>query len=131
MRYLSAEDILILHAFVVDATGGSHGVRDVGLLKSIAHKPQSQFGGKELYTGVFKKAAVLLESITNYHVFIDGNKRTAFTIAARFLYLNGYEFTPTNKDAEKTVLKVATKKISLAELEAWLKKNSKKLPKRN
>ena len=127
MRYLTAKEILVLHALVVDETGGSHGVRDVSLLASIAHKPQAEFSGKELYMGIFKKTAILLEAITNYHVFVDGNKRTALVGAARFLYLNEYELTATNKDAEKIVMRVANREIDMKQLTAWLKKNSKNI----
>lgn len=119
-----------MHALVIDDTGGAHGVRDLSLLQSIAYKPQSRFGGKELYKGPFEKAAVLLEAVANYHVFIDGNKRTALVAAARFLSINGYEFTASNKAAEKTILAVATKEISMGKLQVWLQKNAKKLPKR-
>lgn len=130
MRYLSAEEILVLHALVVDETGGSHGVRDAHLLASIAHKPQARFDGKELYGDIFHKAAVLLEAIANYHVFLDGNKRTAFIVASRFLYLNRYEFTANKKEAEKVVLAVATKHFKLEELSQWLKKHSRKIGKK-
>ncbi len=126
MRYLSAQDILVLHALVIDETGGSHGVRDIELLQSIAHKPRTNFGGKELYPGVFMKAAVLLEAIANYHIFVDGNKRTAFVATARFLAVNGYEIIATNKDTEKTVLGVAEKSLNVNKLSRWLKKNSRK-----
>ena len=126
MRYITAEELLMLHARVIDATGGSHGVRDIGLLQSIIVKPSAQFGGKELYSGVFRKAAVLLESIANYHVFVDGNKRTAFTATAYFLHINGYELTATNKAVEKTIISVATKHINLDALEAWIEKHIEK-----
>ena len=126
MRYITAEELLMLHARVIDATGGSHGVRDIGLLQSIIVKPSAQFGGKELYAGVFRKAAVLLESIANYHVFVDGNKRTAFTATAYFLHINGYKLTATNKAVEKTIISVATKHISLNALEAWIEKHIEK-----
>jgi len=126
MRYISAEELLMLHARVVDATGGSHGVRDVGLLQAIIVKPSAQFGGNELYPSIFKKAAVLLEAIANYHVFVDGNKRTAFMAAAYFLHINGYELVATNKAVEKTVLAVATKHMNLAALEAWIGKHTEK-----
>jgi death-on-curing protein len=109
MRYLTAEEILILHARVVDATGGSHGVRDVELIKSIVHKPQATFGGEELYKGAFTKASVLLETLVNYHVFIDGNKRTGFIAAARFLFVNGYKLMASNAEAEEFVVGIATK----------------------
>lgn len=126
MRYLTAEEILILHARVVDATGGSHGVRDVHLLASIAHKPQAMFGGTELYASVFKKTAVLLEAIANYHVFVDGNKRTALIAAARFLYLNGYNLSASNREAERMVLAVATKHVDVKGLSAWFETHSEK-----
>ncbi|MEK7143698.1 MAG: type II toxin-antitoxin system death-on-curing family toxin [Patescibacteria group bacterium] len=126
MRYLSAQDILILHALLVDETGGSHGIRDIGLLQSIEHKPKSSFVEKEPYPGVFLKAAILLEAIANYHIFVDGNKRTAFVAAAHFLAVNGYEIMATNKDVEKTILSVAEKRLSVEKLSFWLKKNSKK-----
>lgn len=130
MRHLSAEEILVLHAFIVDETGGLHGIRDIPLLQSIAHKPQSRFGGRELYRGIFVKVAILLEALANYHVFIDGNKRTSFTVAARFLFLNGYEIGATNTDVETTVLAVATKQMSVEKLTVWLKKNSTKISKK-
>lgn len=116
----------MLHARVVDATGGSHGVRDIGLLQSIVVKPSAQFDGRELYPGIFQKAAVLLEAIANYHVFVDGNKRTAFTAAAYFLHINGYELVATNKAVEKTVLAVATKRMNPDALEAWVEKHAER-----
>src|SRR3989344_2507975 len=129
MRYLSAEEILIIHAYIIGETSGLHGVRDVELLQSIAHKPQARFSGKEIYGGVFLKAAVLLEAIANYHGFIDGNKRTSFACAARFLYINGYAITMTNKDVEQTIIKVAAKELTISDIVAWFKKNSKKVRK--
>ena len=125
MRYLTAEEILILHARVIDKTGGSHGVRDTNLLASIAHKPSAKFGGKDLYPDIFLKAAVLLEALVNYHVFVDGNKRTGLICAGRFLAINGHELAATNHEAEKIVLSVAKKEIDLDALVRWLKINRK------
>lgn len=126
MRYLTAEELLVLHALVVDEFGGSHGVRDIELLKSIIHKPRSSFGGKDLYPTLHQKAATLCEAIVNYHVFVDGNKRTALIAVARFLAVNDYELTATNKAVEKAILDVATKKMDTEVLARWLKTHSKK-----
>ena len=126
MRYLTAKDILIIHALLIDETGGAHGVRDLGLLESAAHRPQSVFGGKELYSDIFLKAAVLFESLARNHVFIDGNKRTAIVSTARFLYLNDYELIATNKELERFVLSVVTKKLSLPIMARWFEKHTKK-----
>jgi death-on-curing protein len=126
-RYLSAETILVLHSEVVDATGGSHGVREVGLLAAISDKPRAAFGGVDLYPNVFTKAAVYLESIVNYHVFIDGNKRTGITVCARFLYENNHELTATNRQVEEFVLSVATEKKDIGIVVEWLKKHTQKI----
>ncbi len=127
MRYLAAEEILVLHALVIDEYGGSHGVRETELLKSAAHKPQTAFGGKDLYPALWDKAAVLCEALVNYHVFVDGNKRTALIAAARFLFLNGYELTATNLQAERAIYDVAEKKVNAPKLAAWFKKHARKV----
>lgn len=125
-KYLSAKTILVLHSEIIDKMGGSHGIRDVGLLAAISDKPKAAFGGSELYPDIFTKAAVYLESIVNYHVFIDGNKRTGITACARFLYLNGYDLSTTNGEVEKFVLSVAAEKTETQVIAIWLKKHTKK-----
>lgn len=126
-RYLSAEAMLVLHSEIIDATGGSHGIRDIGLLAAIADKPKATFGGSDLYPDVFIKAAVYLESTVNYHVFIDGNKRTGIIACARFLYQNGYNLSATNKEMEKFVLSVAAEKLTVPTIATWIKKHTRKI----
>ncbi len=127
MKYLTAEEVLVLHSEIIDKTGGSHGVRDVGLLSSVIEKPKMQFSGKELYPGVFVKAGVYLEAFANYHVFVDGNKRTAFVSAARFLYINGSEFRGSNNEVERFMLQVVVEKLDIVKISSWLRKHSKGL----
>ncbi len=127
MRYLSAEEILVLHALVIDEYGGSHGVREIELLKSVAHKPQATFSGKDLYPTLWEKAAVLCEALVNYHVFVDGNKRTALIATARFLIVNGWELTATNNAAEKAIIGIVTKSMNVDSLAQWFKKHSRKV----
>ena len=129
MRYLSPQEILIIHAKIIDETGGLHGIRDTGLLASLSERPKTQYGGKELYQGVFKKTAIYLESIIQYHVFLDGNKRTAISVSARFLFINGYILETNNKELEKFVLRVAIEKLDTEKIAEWFKKNSKKIRK--
>jgi death-on-curing protein len=126
MQYLSGEDILVIHSEVVSATGGSHGVRDAELLAAIADKPRAAFGGNDLYPDLFTKAAVYLESIVNYHVFIDGNKRTGFVATMRFLAQNGYDFTAPNREVEDFVVSIAEKDPEIKTVATWLKKHSKR-----
>ena len=124
MKYLTVQDILVIHAKIIDATLGSHGVRDTHLLASIAEKPKMAIGGEDLYAGVFVKAAVYLESVVNYHVFIDGNKRTAFAVAVRFLDLQGYTCEFTRHEVVETMVGVVEGKYSMEEIALWLQKHS-------
>lgn len=126
MQYLAADDIVFIHDEIVKQTGGSLGVREPGLLASIAHKPQTSFSGEELYPNVFTKAASLYEALCNYHVFVDGNKRVAAIATYRFLSINSYELTATNKSLENYTIEIATKNPDINEVAAWLKKHSRK-----
>lgn len=127
MKYLTPQDILVIHARIIDETGGSHGIRDTGLLVSLVERPKAAFGGKEMYPGIFEKAAVYLESLVSYYVFVDGNKRAGIAAAARFLFLNGYTLQANNKQVETFVLKIAEEKLEIRAIAAWFKKHAKKL----
>ena len=130
MKYLSTADILAIHDRVIEETGGMLGVREENLLQSIAHRPKTAFGDVERFPDVFTKAAVYLESIATYHVFLDGNKRTALSSAAIFLHLNGFETSFPVENAERFMLAVAQRQRSLEEIVAWLKKHAKRSKKR-
>lgn len=78
---------------MIDKTGGSHGVRDLGLLESAVMRPKATFGGEELYSDVFSKAAALMHSLIRNHPFVDGNKRTGIAAAGLFLAQNGVQLT--------------------------------------
>ena len=130
MEYLSTADILAVHDRIIEETGGMLGVREENLLQSIAQRPKTAFGGVEQFPDVFTKAAVYLESIATYHVFLDGNKRTALSIATAFLHVNGYGATFPITATEKFMVAAAQRKYSLEEIAAWLKKHSKRISKR-
>jgi death-on-curing protein len=49
MLYISADDIVTIHDAVINEIGGSFGIREPGLLMSIAEKPKANFNGQELY----------------------------------------------------------------------------------
>ena len=92
---LSAQQVLFIHARLIEATGGEHGVLDLGLLQAAVARPQATFDGADLYASLFQKAAALMESLAQNHPFVDGNKRTAITAAALFLLQNGRLQTAT------------------------------------
>jgi death-on-curing protein len=125
VRYLTAEQVLFVHARLVSETGGMHGVRDVGLLRSAVERPRATFGGKDLYSDPFHKAAALMESLIGNHPFLEGNKRTAIVAAALFLVANGYELTVSQKELETFTLDMALKKRDVQDAAAWFRRYSR------
>ncbi|MCR4277425.1 MAG: type II toxin-antitoxin system death-on-curing family toxin [Candidatus Berkelbacteria bacterium] len=123
-RYLTGEEVLYIHYQIIEHVGGSHGVRDMNLFLSTIERPQSAVFGEEQFSTIFEKAAVYLDSFARHQIFVDGNKRTAFTSAARFLFLNGFEFEANNEEAEMFVMAVANKKVAFDEIANWLEERS-------
>jgi death on curing protein len=101
--YLQLEDLLAL----IDELGGGP-VRDLGLLDSAAHRPQTSLFGEDAYPDLHTKAAVLLESLTRNHALIDGNKRLAWVAVVVFDGLNGLAVRAPEDDAYDLVIGVAT-----------------------
>jgi death-on-curing protein len=123
VNYLSPEQVLFIHSRIIDATGGAHGLRDIGLLLSAVSRPRATFKGKDLYTDVFHKAAAVMESLAVNHPFIDGNKRTAITSAAVFLTLNGRVLEATQHDLETFAVSVAVG-MPFNDIVAWFRKHA-------
>jgi len=123
MRYLTGEQVLFLHARLIEETGGSHGIRDVGLLQSAVARPQATFEGEELYPGVFSKAAALMHSLINNHPFVDGNKRTGTAAAVLLLRANGWSFEASNTELEEFTLRVVREELDVPEVAGWLRRH--------
>lgn len=126
MKYLTAEQVLFIHSRLIDETGGSHGVRDIGLLESAVARPGATFEGNELYSDVFHKAALLMESLIKNHPFIDGNKRTAIASAGIFLERNGYSIKTTQEKLEGFTRQMAGGRVTVSDATKWFKKHSEK-----
>jgi death-on-curing protein len=123
-RYLTAQQVVFAHARLIEATGGSHGVRDVGLLESAVARPQATFEGRDLYNDLFKKTAALFESLILNHPFVDGNKRTAISAAALFVQLNGLKLDVANDELERFPLHVVKTRPPLTQIAKWFRENT-------
>ena len=127
MRYLTQEQILLIHSIVIDETGGSHGIRDHNAILSLENLPRQIVFGKELYPTLFHKAAVYARNIIASHPFLDGNKRTAMTAASVFLESNGYRLNAKEGLVEKFALQVIKAKLTVDEIAGWVKKHATKI----
>lgn len=127
MKYLTPQQVLAIHDQAIRKFGGSHGIRDVGLIESAVARPQASYAGEDLYRDIFDKTAALLQSLLKNHPFIDGNKRTALSSAGIFLKMNGYILQNKHKEEVEFAIKVDNEHLSLEQITSWLKKNSKKV----
>jgi len=126
LKYITTPQVLALHDQMVKRFGGSHGVRDLGLIESAVERPKATFDGVDLYPDIFTKAAVLMHSLLKNHAFVDGNKRTAYSSCGVFLKLNGYKLQNMHKASLKFAMNVENNSLELEEISNWLKKHSKK-----
>jgi death-on-curing protein len=83
--YPTVAETIETHRFLIEEFGGSHGLRDRGLLEAAVFRPQSGY-----YSNVIEEAAALMESLANNHAFLDGNKRIGFVMTDAMLRANGY-----------------------------------------
>ena len=127
MNCLYPNQVLFLHKRVIEVSGGSHGVRDEGLLESAVYRPQASFGGSDLYPDVFSKAAAMGHSIIKNHPFVDGNKRTGFESMRLFLRMNGYDVRASEDQKFDFVLKIASDpETDEHRIGEWLERHSHK-----
>jgi len=97
-EFLTIDEVLELHAELVDRYGGSHGLRDRGLLESSLAQSSATFGGDWLHPELFFRAAAFLFHVVEAHAFVDGNKRIGRQCALVFPALIGVEIV-TGTDA--------------------------------
>ena len=126
-KFVSLEDVLVIHEMVIEEAGGKQGIRDFLLFHSAIYLSQASFGGQDLYPSLFDKAAALTHSLLLNHPFLDGNKRTALVVCERFLFINGFEVFASQKEKVNFTLDIESKKLDLAKIALWLEKHTKKL----
>jgi len=119
--FLSVDDVLLLHADTIDSDGGSHGLRDHGLLDAAVAMPRQQFGGQFLHEGLAAMASAYLFHIAQNHPFVDGNKRAAVMSALVFLRLNRAKRLPDPEELEATTRRVAASEMTKDELTKWMR----------
>ena len=120
MIRLSKSQILLLHEQLVEATGGSSGLRDEGMLDSALNAPFQTFGGEDVYPSIQQKAARLCFSLVKNHPFVDGNKRIGAHAMLVFLALNGIKLEYTQPELSDVILRLAAGTIPASGLLEWI-----------
>lgn len=121
LRHPALDQVLAIHAAVLEAHGGSAGLRDRALLESALSAPQATFGGEPLISDPVEVAAAYLFYLCRNHPFVDGNKRVALAVSLIFLRVNGLAPAPDDDAWESLVLDVASSRLDRARTTARLR----------
>lgn len=125
MKWLTLQDLELIHMQVIDVSGGSQGVRDVGRLESALASMQQATFGQELHPTAYDKAAVLMRGLIADHPFVDGKKRSGIVSALVFLNLNGLDTSGlADKDLEDFAVQVAIEHLDVPAIANWLQEYS-------
>jgi death-on-curing protein len=129
--HLNVAAVKAIHGEVLQAHGGSAGLRDETLLESAVTAPQATMMGQPLISDPIEIAAAYLFYLCGNHPFVDGNKRTA--LAACLVFLESNDLLPETKlptdEWEEFVLDVAASKIDRDETTQRLRRLLKRLRK--
>lgn len=120
MIKFNSEKVKLLHQLMAEATGGSTGVRDEGLLDSALEGAFATFNGAELYPTKEEKAAKLGYSLISNHAFVDGNKRIGVYVMLSFLELNGIHIEASDEDVVALGLGVADGSMDQEAVLNWI-----------
>ena len=120
MIRFSKEKVLLLHQLMAEATGGSVGVRDEGLLESALESAFAGFGEKEIYPTKEEKGARIGFALISNHAFVDGNKRIGMYIMMAFLEMNGIRIQCSDEELVHAGLSVADGSMGYEELLQWV-----------
>jgi len=116
---ITSELIMRIHREAID--GGKEeeqslrdAIRDEGCIQSICYGDD--------FEDPFKRASYFLHRIATRHPFFEGNKRTAFMVAAIIIYFDTeYIIENDNDENDRFVRDVASDLVEEEEIKKWLK----------
>ena len=119
--FLTVDEVLTIHADQIRRYGGSHGLRDLGLLSSALAMPQASFDGVYLHTSLAEMAAAYLFHIAQNHPFVDGNERTALAVALAFTWLNDRRLEAGEDELTELVLGIAAGRVGKSDAAVFIR----------
>nr|VFK24268.1 MAG: death on curing protein [Candidatus Kentron sp. LPFa] len=122
-KWISKKQAIYIHDLSIKKHGGIAGIRDEGLLDSALNRPLNHFtyGERSLYA----LTAIYAQGISKNHAFLDGNKRTAYSVAALFLHFNGLSLKISSIEKQIAFfMDLAAGKVSREELTLFYQNNT-------
>ena len=118
--FLTIDEVFAIHADQIRRYGGSHGLRELGLLSSALAMPQASFDGVYLHTSLAEMAAAYLFHLAQNHPFVDGNRRTALAAALAFIWMNGRRLEAGADELTDLVMGIAAGRVGKSEAAVFI-----------
>lgn len=124
--YLEVADVELMHALILEHSGGNRGVRDRSALEAAVFRPRTGY-----YADALEEAAALMESLVLNHPFLDGNKRTAVVAVEVFLSYNGFTLDAEPVPASQFILSSLSRgTFRFTQIKDWLNARVREVKKR-
>jgi len=121
INILSRQQIILLHKQLIERYGGTHGIRDEGLLDSALNAPFQTFGDIDFFPTVIDKAVRLCVGLVQNHPFHDGNKRIGAMALLVMLGINQVHLQTNSAELTSVILDLASDRIDDDFLLSWVK----------
>lgn len=108
--YFNTHYAIQVQNFIIKHSGGLNGIRDYGAIESILEHVKND----TYYPSLESKTCHIFFSINKIHAFTDGNKRSAISLSAYFLEINGAKFIVDKfiMEMENITVHVASNRIN-------------------
>ncbi|MCM1165295.1 MAG: type II toxin-antitoxin system death-on-curing family toxin [Lachnospiraceae bacterium] len=119
MIRLTEQQVLSVHKMMIKATGGSDGVRDLGLMRSALNTPFQSLRKRDVSVAFVQSGG----NVPFGHLkspFVDGNKRIGIHVMLIFLELSGVQPDYTQKELINLGLGVASGNLNVNDILNWL-----------
>ena len=120
MIWISADDVIKIHARIIETTGGLDGLRDRNGLEAALAAPLQSFGGEELYPTDLEKIARVGYGLAANHAFIDGNKRIGAMMVQLLLKWNGYHLILRQGELADMFISIADGSAQERDVLTWI-----------
>ena len=119
MIWIGVDDVILIHARVIQSSGGLDGLRDRAALEAAVAAPLQSFGGQDLFPTEIEKIARLGYGLAANHAFIDGNKRIGAMLVLLLLKWNGYHLELKTGELADMFIAIADGSADEAVLLRW------------
>lgn len=125
MENIDIDNVLLFHTKIVEQTGGSQGIRDLGLIESGLNRGYASFDSVDLYKEIEEKISAITYGLVKNHGFVDGNKRIGISVMVLLLKLNRINIKYSQLELIELGLKIADGTFSENDINMWI--SSKKV----